>query len=95
MKEKAPNRVWNITFGAENLFALSLRFSQKMKMKVCARIIMTKYYFDIKHTPLVDAAFGPGNASLPNEGIVMGDGPNRYTAQVFLAEVGNLTVYAP
>jgi hypothetical protein len=68
---------------------MSLRISQKLDKtnEGCARVIMAKCYLNIEYPPFVKAAFGPGNASPPKEGIVMGNGSNRYTTEVFLAEV--------
>jgi hypothetical protein len=75
---------------------MNLSFPEELdKIEGHERIIMAKYYLNIEHTAFVDAAFGSGDTGLPKEGIVIGDGSYRYTPQVFLAEVGYLTMDAP
>jgi hypothetical protein len=75
---------------------MNLSFPEDLdKIEGHVRIIMTKCYLNIEYTTFIDAAFGSGDASLPKEGIVIGDRSYRYTPQVFLAEVGDLTMDAP
>ena len=74
----------------------NLRFPEELdKIEGHVRIIMAKCYLNIEYTAFIDAAFGSGDTSLPKEGIVIGDGSYRYSPQVFLAEVGDLTMDAP
>jgi hypothetical protein len=54
---------------------------------------MAECNLDLKYTSFVKAPLGPGDACLPEEGIIV-DGSNRNVTQVLFLEVGDFTLDA-
>jgi hypothetical protein len=48
---------------------------------------MAERYLHVKYSSFVNAAFWAGNASSPEERVIIGDGSDRNAAQILLLEV--------